>query len=162
LPFPLEPRVGVLPHFIGLLSAEKPSSPMHAMRRMEPWADAPPAEAARTPEKRHAGHAVNAAAEHREETARTLHGGAPALHLDEKLAAVTAICFSRYRTPPGKALYLQLFHEFANVGMCVNGRKYLGNTPTVLGGPTTKMKFGVVGMGTMAHTFHIHGHRWLV
>ena len=24
------------------------------------------------------------------------------------------------------------------------------------------MKFGVVGMGSMAHTFHIHGHRWLI
>jgi plastocyanin len=46
--------------------------------------------------------------------------------------------------------------------MAVNGRKYLGNTPTMLAGPATKMKFGVVGMGTMAHTFHIHGHRWLV
>src|SRR5581483_1267642 len=71
-------------------------------------------------------------------------------------------CFSRFRTPPRQALYLQLYHEFANIGMAVNGRKYLGNTPTVLAGPATKMKFGVVGMGSMAHTFHIHGHRWVI
>ena len=46
--------------------------------------------------------------------------------------------------------------------MCINGRTYLGNTPTMIGGPTTKMRFGVVGMGDDFHTFHIHGHRWVI
>jgi len=46
--------------------------------------------------------------------------------------------------------------------MCINGRKYLGNTPTVIAGPQTDMRFGVVGMGNVDgfHTFHLHGHRW--
>lgn len=46
--------------------------------------------------------------------------------------------------------------------MCINGRKFLGNTPTVIGGPQTDMRFGVVGMGNVDgfHTFHLHGHRW--
>lgn len=94
--------------------------------------------------------------------ARMLHLGNVAFQLDDKLTTIVGFCFSRFRTPPTKATYLQLYHEFANAGMCINGRKYLGNTPTVLGGPTTKMKFGVVGMGSMTHTFHIHGHRWLI
>ena len=96
------------------------------------------------------------------EAARALMFGDAVMQLDDNLATIIGFCLPRYRTPPSKALYLQLYHEFANIGMSVNGRKYLGNTPTVLAGPTTKMKFGVVGMGSMAHTFHIHGHRWLI
>jgi plastocyanin/FtsP/CotA-like multicopper oxidase with cupredoxin domain len=68
-----------------------------------------------------------------------------------------------YRTPPGgKAQYLQLFHILTGQGMLINGRKYLGNTPTMVAGPQTKMRFGVVGMGSDTHTFHIHGHRWII
>jgi plastocyanin len=67
--------------------------------------------------------------------------------------------------PPGKALYLQLFHELTGTkgAMLMNGRQYLGNTPTLIAGPQTLMRFGVVGMGGDAfHTFHIHGHRWVI
>jgi FtsP/CotA-like multicopper oxidase with cupredoxin domain/plastocyanin len=65
---------------------------------------------------------------------------------------------------PSKALYIQLYHDFGNAGMCINGRKYLGNTPTPVAGPNTLMRFGIIGMGmgSDAHTFHIHGHRWIV
>jgi plastocyanin len=44
----------------------------------------------------------------------------------------------------------------------MNGRLWLGNTPTMVAGINTKMRFGVVAMGDMAHTFHIHGHRWVI
>lgn len=66
--------------------------------------------------------------------------------------------------PPPKALYLQLFHSLGhNSSMTINGRKYLGNTPTVLAGPETLMRFGVVGMNMNDfHTFHLHGHRWII
>jgi plastocyanin len=48
-------------------------------------------------------------------------------------------------------------------GMTINGRKYLGNTPTLLAGLETKMRFGLVGMNDqMFHTFHLHGHRWTI
>ncbi|MDQ6918529.1 MAG: multicopper oxidase domain-containing protein, partial [Candidatus Dormibacteraeota bacterium] len=68
-----------------------------------------------------------------------------------------------YRTPPrGKAQYLQLYHSLKGAGMLVNGRKYLGQTPTMVAGPNTKMRFGVVGMGSDTHTFHLHGHRWVI
>jgi FtsP/CotA-like multicopper oxidase with cupredoxin domain len=66
--------------------------------------------------------------------------------------------------PPEKALYLQLYHFLGhNSGMTINGRKYLGNTPSVLAGPETLMRFGIVGMNMAEfHTFHLHGHRWVV
>ena len=95
----------------------------------------------------------------------------------------------RYRKPPERAQYLQLFHELtplnfkttiqtqeadmplrvadlatrANRDQMINGRKFLGNTPTMVGGRKTKMRFGVVGMNdTTFHTFHLHGHRWVI
>jgi plastocyanin len=46
--------------------------------------------------------------------------------------------------------------------MAINGRVYLGNTPTIVAGFDTRMRFGVVGMGSDVHTFHIHGHRWVI
>jgi plastocyanin len=72
------------------------------------------------------------------------------------------ICLPFYVPPPANAQYLQLFHTLGDAGMCINGRKYMGNTPTVLAGANTKMRFGVVGMGSDTHTFHIHGHRWVL
>jgi FtsP/CotA-like multicopper oxidase with cupredoxin domain len=67
-----------------------------------------------------------------------------------------------YRKPPNNAQYLQLFHSLGDGGECINGRKYLGNTPTMVAGPDTMMRFGVVGMGDDFHTFHLHGHRWVI
>src|SRR5207244_1772521 len=71
-----------------------------------------------------------------------------------------------YFAPPSKALYLQLFHALTGLGamggVLINGRQYLGNTPTLIAGPETLMRFGVVGMGDYFHTFHIHGHRWAI
>jgi FtsP/CotA-like multicopper oxidase with cupredoxin domain len=64
--------------------------------------------------------------------------------------------------PPNKARYLLLFHEIYPGLQCMNGRLWLGNTPTVVAATNTKMRFGIVAMGDMAHTFHIHGHRWSV
>lgn len=66
--------------------------------------------------------------------------------------------------PPAKTLFLQLFHALGHgSGMTINGRKYLGNTPTMLAGPESLMRFGVVGMNMEDfHTFHLHGHRWIV
>jgi len=63
--------------------------------------------------------------------------------------------------PPKEARYLVLFHE-VNGNMCMNGRWKLGNAPTLVAGVNTKMRFGIVAMGDMAHTFHIHGHRWVI
>jgi hypothetical protein len=70
--------------------------------------------------------------------------------------------------PPAQAQYLLLFHELAGGLTCINGRVFLGNTPTLIAGAKTKMRFGVAGMGQGSrsasgfHTFHIHGHRWVI
>ncbi len=77
---------------------------------------------------------------------------------------------------PVKALYLQLFHELKDAtdlkddgsfsdtrGSYINGRKNLGNTPTLVGGVNTQMRFGLGAMNLLDfHTFHIHGHRWVI
>ena len=88
------------------------------------------------------------------------------LELDEKLVTIARICLPRFVMPPMKALYLQLYHTLNGVGtMMINGRTYMGNTPTMVAGRETRMRFGVVGMGNSGsgfHTFHIHGHRWII
>lgn len=95
--------------------------------------------------------------------ARTIRRGELLFELDEKLQIISRLCLRHYRTPPSKALYLQLFHTLAGAeGMMINGRTFLGNTPTMVAGPNTRMRFGVVGMGSDFHTFHIHGHRWII
>jgi plastocyanin len=55
-----------------------------------------------------------------------------------------------------------LIHEMAGGLGAINGRQYLGSTPTLVSGPETKMRFGVAGIGSGMHTFHLHGHRWAV
>ena len=83
--------------------------------------------------------------------------------LDEKFEVMKQLCLRRYDTPPSKALYLQLFHTLDGVsGMIINGRTFMGNTPTMVAGRDTRMRFGIVGMGSDVHTFHIHGHRWIL
>jgi FtsP/CotA-like multicopper oxidase with cupredoxin domain/plastocyanin len=84
------------------------------------------------------------------------------LELDPELRRFIRLCWRVYRTPPRQAQYLVLIHEMAGGLMCINGRQYLGNTPTLVSGPETKMRFGVVGMGSGQHTFHLHGHRWVI
>jgi len=144
-PFPIEAKLGVLPHFIGLLDSHEATMP-----GMKMSADEAMAMESSSGSKQKRGHKPPA------EALRIMQLGDVSFQLNKDLTNIIGFCVSRFRTPPTKAIYLQLYHEFANVGMSVNGRKYLGNTPTMLAGPTSKMKFGVVGMGTMAHTFHIH------
>lgn len=87
------------------------------------------------------------------------------LRVTKDLGFIRALCRRNYKTPPVQAQYLQLFHKLtSSPGMNINGRTYLGNTPSVVAGVNTKMRFGVVGMGGVdgTHTFHIHGHRWII
>jgi plastocyanin/FtsP/CotA-like multicopper oxidase with cupredoxin domain len=93
---------------------------------------------------------------------RTLRVGEAQLELDEQLTNIIRFCLPLYQAPPSKAQYLLLFHTLGDVGMCINGRQFLGNTPTLVSGPTTKMRFGIIGMMSDFHTFHLHGHRWTI
>jgi FtsP/CotA-like multicopper oxidase with cupredoxin domain len=95
---------------------------------------------------------------------RLVERGDLLFELNHKFDQLIRFCFRTYRTPPTRAMYLMLFHELTGApGMAINGRVFLGNTPTMVGGTATKMRFGVVGMGNVAfHTFHVHGHRWII
>jgi plastocyanin len=87
------------------------------------------------------------------------------IHLTKDFTAIRGWCTRTYKTPPAKAIYLQLYQRLtSSPGMNINGRTFLGNTPSVVAGTATKMRFGVVGMGASGdvHTFHIHGHRWIM
>lgn len=89
-------------------------------------------------------------------------GGGLLVELDPNLLDIPRLFLPRYRTPPQREVILQLYHEIQGVGVGINGRQFLGNAPTVLAGPDTVMRFGLVSMGDMFHTFHLHGHRWII
>lgn len=83
--------------------------------------------------------------------------------LDKDFQRFLRLCLPFYVDPPRYAQYLQYFHEMPGVGMLINGRKYMGNTPTLIGGLKTKMRFGLAAMNNVLfHTFHLHGHRWVI
>jgi plastocyanin/FtsP/CotA-like multicopper oxidase with cupredoxin domain len=111
-----------------------------------------------------AGPAVMAAAEGQEaEPERLLKIGDAEFRLDNELSTIIEFCLPpTFINPPANAQYIQLYHQLGNEGMCINGRKFLGNTPTVIGGPNTKMRFGIIGMGSDFHVFHLHGNRWII
>jgi FtsP/CotA-like multicopper oxidase with cupredoxin domain/plastocyanin len=140
-PFPFD--VAILPHQLETLGTFKLHEVAHAMAKP----------------KRPSGEK-----EH-EEAPRAeflVQDGNLLLEADKKLQFFRRLCRIFYSAPPNQALYLQLFHELKSAGFVINGRKYLGNTPTLIAGQRTKMRFGVVGMGDMFHTFHLHGHRWVL
>jgi FtsP/CotA-like multicopper oxidase with cupredoxin domain/plastocyanin len=182
--FPFPFPVGVIPPQLGFIAAAAGPGPQgpgpvmggmgmaeigHAMsaRRAAP----PVRKAMRKPEL-----------QHEKEKGVAHEGGAGAVlalpseklafELDRDLKLIKNICLPHYRTPPDKAQYVLLFHNLGDAGMCINGRKYLGNTPSVVarapdvaaGADGTLMRFGVVAMGNTDgfHTFHLHGHRWML
>ena len=107
-------------------------------------------------------HETDYQTESREQAPR-LQRGDFVFEMDRSLKTITGLCLSLYRSPPEKAQYLQIFHELPGIGMSINGRRFLGNTPTMVGGLETKMRFGLAAMNNSTfHTFHLHGHRWII
>jgi plastocyanin len=94
---------------------------------------------------------------------RTIMRGDLMFELDTDLVQISRVCLPFYVKPPKYAQYLQYYHEMPGVGMCINGRRFMGNTPTLIAGPETKMRFGLAAMNHRTfHTFHLHGHRWVI
>jgi plastocyanin/FtsP/CotA-like multicopper oxidase with cupredoxin domain len=153
--FPIADKIPILRQFLEeMVATEIPHGPGPHMGGM---AEDPKPKSAR------AAKAVTEDEKAGAETPRMIQHGEVSFQLDKDLTAIHSICFPRFRTPPSKALYLQLFHSLKNApGMAMNGRVFLGNTPTMVAGVETRMRFGVVGMGSVFHTFHIHGHRWIL
>jgi plastocyanin len=92
-----------------------------------------------------------------------LESGPFVLEVDRDLRSIRRMCTRVYVDPPRRLQILQYYHELPGVFMTINGRRFLGNTPTVIAGVESKMRFGVAGMNTSDfHTFHLHGHRWVI
>src|SRR5215218_10063489 len=92
-----------------------------------------------------------------------LEQGPFVLEVDRDLQIIPRFCIRVYINPPRLLQILQYYHELPAVPMAINGRQYLGNTPTVIAGLESKMRFGVAGMNMTAfHVIHLHGHRWVI
>jgi FtsP/CotA-like multicopper oxidase with cupredoxin domain len=167
--FPFPFPVPTLPHDVNLfLTSGSPHGFMPAVAPMgghthAEATESAPEERSTATEDRDWDEEENDASTAPEPTAFRIQRGDMTLELAEDFQTIGRFCLPRYRTPPRQALYLLLFHELPGLGSIINGRKYLGNTPTVVAGLETKMRFGVVGMNMMDyHTFHLHGHRWVI
>jgi FtsP/CotA-like multicopper oxidase with cupredoxin domain len=75
-------------------------------------------------------------------------------------AGDTAASFAAVPPPPKRADYLLVFHELPGVGLCLNGRAGLGNTPALVVGEGTRMTVRLLNAATQPMTIHIDGHRW--
>lgn len=72
----------------------------------------------------------------------------------------TATHFAAVPAPPKRGEYVLLFHELPGVGLCLNGRQGLGNTPTLVAGIGTRMAIHCLNAASYPITVHMDGHRW--
>jgi FtsP/CotA-like multicopper oxidase with cupredoxin domain/plastocyanin len=168
-PFPFD--VDILPHDLNRVALAA-LAPGHTGMGVRPRPGGGGSHGMEAPEEAAEAHAEDApGAEHAgphdpdaPQLDRVIHRGDLMLELDKELTRFARLCLRILRMPPDRGLYLQLYHDLEGVGMCINGRKYLGNTPTIVAGLETKMRFGLVAMGKSDgfHTFHLHGHRWVI
>ena len=68
--------------------------------------------------------------------------------------------FAALPAPPRRTDYVLAFHELPGVGLCLNGRAGLGNTPLLVAGPETRMTVRCVNATAHPLAVHIGGHRW--
>lgn len=74
--------------------------------------------------------------------------------------ADTSTHFAAVPRPPKLGEYILVFHELPGMGLCLNGRQLLGNTPALVAGDGTRMTVRCLNASTAPVTIHIHGHRW--
>ncbi len=72
----------------------------------------------------------------------------------------TAASFAAVPSPPRRGDYLLVFHELPGVGLSINGRRGLGNTPALVAGSGSRMTVRVLNATDAPLSFHIAGHRW--
>jgi hypothetical protein len=72
----------------------------------------------------------------------------------------TATRFAAVPPPPKRGEYVLLFHELPGVGLCLNGRQGLGNTPSLVVGMGTRAAIHCLNAANTPVTVHVHGHRW--
>lgn len=69
------------------------------------------------------------------------------------------VVMGRNEKPPDRRFVV----AFASLGPyhTINGRAFIGNTPTFHAKVGDVVEWDVVALGENFHTFHVHGHRWL-
>lgn len=55
-----------------------------------------------------------------------------------------------------------VFSPFGKNFMAIDGRAFVGNTPVFHSKVGQTVQWDVMAMGSDHHTFHVHGHRWIV
>ena len=68
--------------------------------------------------------------------------------------------FAAVPKPPKLGEYVLVFHRLPGVGLCLNGRQTMGNTPTLVVGTGTRMRVHCLNATREPLTVHVHGHRW--
>jgi hypothetical protein len=77
-----------------------------------------------------------------------------------RTAGDTSASFAAVPAPPKRAEYVLAFHELPGVGLCLNGRAGLGNTPILVTGEGTRMTVRLLNASDDPVTVGIQGHRW--
>jgi FtsP/CotA-like multicopper oxidase with cupredoxin domain len=72
----------------------------------------------------------------------------------------SATRFAAVPQPPKRGEYILVFHELPGVGLCLNGRQLLGNTPTLVAGTGTRMTVRCLNATLGPVSVHLHGFRW--
>lgn len=72
----------------------------------------------------------------------------------------TSTRFASVPPPPKRADYVLVFHELPGVGLCLNGRTGLGNTPALVTGEGTRMTVRLLNASTNPVTVALQGYRW--
>ena len=83
---------------------------------------------------------------------RGLHGALIVREKGQFLPDVEAVLFQHALPPNITGLDQQW--------QCFNGRSFAGNTPTVRAKVGDTVTIHCLGIDSMLHTFHVHGHRW--
>ena len=72
----------------------------------------------------------------------------------------SSVRFASVPAPPKRAEYVLVFHELPGVGLCLNGRAGLGNTPALVTGQGTRMTVRLLNAAADPVTVNIQDHRW--
>ncbi len=75
-------------------------------------------------------------------------------------SADTFAHFAAVPPPPKRAEHILAFHELPGVGLCLNGRAGLGNTPALVVGHETRLTVRCLNATAAPLTVTIAGHRW--
>ncbi|WP_217913503.1 multicopper oxidase domain-containing protein [Miltoncostaea marina] len=88
------------------------------------------------------------------------HDHSSSMHesIPQGLYGVVAVYRKNEKPPDRRFVVAFAEHKGFNT---INGRAFIGNTPTFQARVGETVEWNVISMGELFHTFHTHGHRWL-